>query len=72
VASITRPLLIVQGQNDPRVPPMESEQMLASLRAGGREAWYLAAKDEGHGFRRKSNRDVYLQTVLQFLKRLTP
>jgi dipeptidyl aminopeptidase/acylaminoacyl peptidase len=71
-AAITKPLLIVQGLNDPRVPAMESEQMLARIRAGGREAWYLAAKDEGHGFRKKANRDAYLQTIVQFLRRLTP
>jgi dipeptidyl aminopeptidase/acylaminoacyl peptidase len=69
-ASITRPLLIVQGLNDPRVPFTESEQMMAKVRAGGGEVWYLAAKDEGHGFRKKANRDVYLATVAQFLKRL--
>jgi dipeptidyl aminopeptidase/acylaminoacyl peptidase len=69
-ASITRPLLIVQGLNDPRVPYTESEQMMAKVRAGGGEVWYLAAKDEGHGFRKKANRDVYLATVSQFLKRL--
>jgi dipeptidyl aminopeptidase/acylaminoacyl peptidase len=69
-ASITRPLLIVQGLNDPRVPFTESEQMLAKVRAGGGEVWYLAAKDEGHGFRKKANRDAYLATVSQFLRRL--
>lgn len=69
-ASIRKPLLIVQGLNDPRVPFTESEQMMAKVRAGGGEVWYLAAKDEGHGFRKKANRDVYLATVSQFLKRL--
>jgi dipeptidyl aminopeptidase/acylaminoacyl peptidase len=69
-AAITKPLLIVQGLNDPRVPYTESEQMMAKVRAGGGEVWYLAAKDEGHGFRKKANRDVYLATVAQFLKRL--
>jgi dipeptidyl aminopeptidase/acylaminoacyl peptidase len=69
-AAIKRPLLIVQGMNDPRVPASESEQMMARVRAAGGEVWYLAAKDEGHSFRRKSNRDAYLQTVAQFLRRL--
>ncbi len=69
-AAIRKPLLIVQGLNDPRVPYTESEQMMAKVRAGGGEVWYLAAKDEGHGFRKKANRDVYLATVAQFLKRL--
>lgn len=68
--SLRRPLLIVQGMNDPRVPPSESEQMLNALRASGADAWYLAAKDEGHGFRRKGNRDAYLQWAAQFLRDL--
>ncbi|MBX5460218.1 MAG: alpha/beta fold hydrolase [Steroidobacteraceae bacterium] len=68
--AIRRPLLVVQGLNDPRVPASESEQMVARVRANGGEAWYLAAKDEGHGFRKKSNRDFYLETVAMFLERL--
>ena len=68
--SIRRPLLVVQGLNDPRVPASESEQMVARVRANGGEAWYLAAKDEGHGFRKKSNRDFYLETVAVFLEKL--
>ncbi len=67
---ITRPLLIVQGLNDPRVPASESEQMVAAIRANGGEVWYLAAKDEGHGFRKKANRDYYLKTLAMFLRRL--
>ena len=68
---IHRPLLIVQGLNDPWVGTAEAEQMLARIRANGSEAWYLAARDEGHGFRRKTNRDAYLETVANFLQRLT-
>jgi dipeptidyl aminopeptidase/acylaminoacyl peptidase len=68
--SIRRPLLVVQGLNDPRVPASESEQMVARVRANGGEAWYLAAKDEGPGFRKKSNRDFYLETVATFLEKL--
>jgi dipeptidyl aminopeptidase/acylaminoacyl peptidase len=69
-ASIRKPVLIVQGLNDPRVPASESEQMVWRIRASGGEAWYLMAKDEGHGFRKKANRDAYLQTAVQFLQRL--
>ena len=64
---IARPMLIVQGANDPRVPASESEQMVNRLRLRGNEVWYLVAKDEGHGFRKKQNRDAYLQTFAQFL-----
>lgn len=69
--SIRRPLLVVQGLNDPRVPASESAQMVAAIREHGGEVWYLAAKDEGHGFRKKANRDAYLKTMAMFLKRLT-
>jgi dipeptidyl aminopeptidase/acylaminoacyl peptidase len=70
VAAMRRPLLVVQGLNDPRVPATESEQMVSVLRGRGGEAWYLAAKDEGHGFKKKSNRDAYLETVAMFFERL--
>jgi dipeptidyl aminopeptidase/acylaminoacyl peptidase len=69
-SSIRKPLLVVQGLNDPRVPASESLQMVYRIRSNGGEVWYLAAKDEGHGFRKKANRDVYLETVAQFLQRL--
>jgi dipeptidyl aminopeptidase/acylaminoacyl peptidase len=67
---IRRPLLVAQGSNDPRVPASESEQLVWRVRAAGGEVWYLVANDEGHGFRRKANRDIYLQTAAQFLQRL--
>jgi len=67
--AIRRPLLVVQGLRDPRVPASESEQLVAQLRAQGGEVWYLAAKDEGHGFRKKTNRDFYQQTAATFLER---
>jgi dipeptidyl aminopeptidase/acylaminoacyl peptidase len=67
---IRRPLLVVQGLNDPRVPASESAQLVALVRASHGEAWYLAAKDEGHGFRKKVNRDYSLAVGATFLKRL--
>lgn len=66
---ITKPMLIVQGLNDPRVPVSEAEQMLRAIRKNGGEAWYLLAKDEGHGFRKKTNRDYYTKAVILFLQR---
>src|SRR5205814_820730 len=69
---IRKPLLVVAGANDPRVPVSESEQLVWSVRAAGGEVWYLLAKDEGHGFRKKANRDGYLQTAASFLQRLAP
>ena len=69
VEHMTRPLLIVQGANDPRVPQSEADQLVTALRAQGQPAPYLLALDEGHGFRKRSNRDVYLAVAAEFLQR---
>jgi dipeptidyl aminopeptidase/acylaminoacyl peptidase len=69
VARISKPLLIVQGLNDPRVPATESQQMVTKIRARGGAVWYLAAKDEGHGFRKKTNRDFYQKAIVTFLEK---
>ncbi|MCH8272929.1 MAG: S9 family peptidase, partial [Candidatus Marinimicrobia bacterium] len=68
VGNISIPLLVVQGLNDPRVPVGESEQMVEAIRNNGSPVWYLLAKDEGHGFRKKINRDFYLNSVVLFLE----
>ena len=68
-ARISKPLLVVQGLNDPRVPASESQQMVAKIRGRGGEVWYLAAKDEGHGFKKKPNRDFYQKTIVTFLEK---
>ncbi|MDA0814591.1 MAG: S9 family peptidase [Verrucomicrobia bacterium] len=69
VEKIRKPLLIVQGLNDPRVPETESSQMVKAIRdKGGSSVWYLLAKNEGHGFRKKENRDYELLVTVQFLK----
>jgi len=65
---ITKPLLIIQGFNDPRVPVTESEQMVETIRANGGSVWYLMAKDEGHGFRKKPNRDYAEAATSLFLE----
>ena len=67
---ISRPLLIVHGKNDPRVPLSEAEQIVYRVRSKGGEVWYLQASDEGHGFRKKQNRDAYYRTFAQFLMSL--
>jgi len=68
-AKITKPMFIIQGINDPRVPASEAEQMVAKIRANSGEVWYLAAKDEGHGFRKKGNRDFQAAATVMFLRR---
>jgi dipeptidyl aminopeptidase/acylaminoacyl peptidase len=69
VEKIRIPMLVVQGQNDPRVPVSESEQIVRALREQGQEVRYIKALNEGHGFDRKENRDVYQQATLMFLQR---
>ncbi|MEO6184887.1 MAG: prolyl oligopeptidase family serine peptidase [Steroidobacteraceae bacterium] len=68
--SIRKPLLIAEGRSDPGAPG-ESQLMTARLRGNGGEVWYLAAKNEGHGFQKKTNRDEYFSTVAAFVKRFT-
>ena len=67
---ISRPLLIVHGKNDPRVPLSEAEQIVNRVRSKGGDVWYLQASDEGHGFRKQQNRDAYYRTFAQFLMSL--
>ena len=68
VEKIRVPLFVVQGQNDPRVPVTESIQMVAALRDQGQSVWFMNALNEGHGYRKKENRDVYQQAVVMFLR----
>lgn len=65
---ITKPLFVVQGRNDPRVPWTEAEQIVAKARANGTPVWYLLAENEGHGFQRKENADFQFYSTLLFLR----
>ncbi|KPK79911.1 MAG: hypothetical protein AMJ81_12655, partial [Phycisphaerae bacterium SM23_33] len=67
-ARITKPLLVAQGLNDPRVPVSESEQMVEVIRRNGGTVAYILAKDEGHGFRKKANLDYLEQAAMLFLE----
>jgi len=62
------PLLVVQGRNDPRVPANQSKQIVKALRERGRPVWYIEALNEGHGYQRKENRNIYEQAVVLFLQ----
>ncbi|HAN64777.1 MAG TPA: peptidase S9, prolyl oligopeptidase [Chitinophagaceae bacterium] len=66
---ITKPLFIVQGGNDPRVPRTEAVQMADKVKANGGEVWYLEAKDEGHGFRKKANADFQRYATVMFMRK---
>ena len=65
---ITAPLLVVQGENDPRVPASESRQIVAAVRGAGQEVWFMNALNEGHGLRKKENRDLYAEVVNLFFQ----
>ncbi|HTD68120.1 MAG TPA: S9 family peptidase [Candidatus Limnocylindria bacterium] len=68
VKKISKPLFVVQGKNDPRVPVTESEQMVKAIRNNGGTVWYLMAKDEGHGFAKKRNVDYQFLATIQFYR----
>jgi len=69
VAEIDIPMLVIQGENDPRVPVTESEQVVEALRKEGKTVWYMNALNEGHGFRKKENSDVSQQVTLMFFEK---
>lgn len=65
---IAKPLFVVQGFNDPRVPYTEAEQIVANLKKRGTPVWFLMAKDEGHGFVKKPNADYQFYATVEFAK----
>jgi dipeptidyl aminopeptidase/acylaminoacyl peptidase len=65
---ITKPLFVVQGRNDPRVPYTEAEQMVTKVRENQSPVWYLRAENEGHGFARKENADFQFYAMVMFLR----
>ena len=67
-SEITKPMFIVAGRNDPRVPAHEGEQMAAAIRKNGAPVWYLIADDEGHGFAKKKNQDFQFAATVMFVK----
>lgn len=67
-SKIRKPLLVVQGKNDPRVPWTEAEQIVKTVRANGVPVWYQMATNEGHGFAKKDNSDYMYYTITRFLE----
>jgi dipeptidyl aminopeptidase/acylaminoacyl peptidase len=65
---ITKPLFVVQGGNDPRVPLSEAEQIVERVKNNRGTVWYLMAKDEGHGFRKKTNADFLFYATVLFMR----
>ncbi|MBD1823376.1 S9 family peptidase [Cyanobacteria bacterium FACHB-DQ100] len=65
---IKKPLFVIHGKNDPRVPLNEAEQIVKTVRDNGVPVWYLMAKDEGHGFSKKKNIDFQFYSTIMFIK----
>lgn len=68
IERIKKPMLVIAGKNDPRVPVSESDQIVAALRKQGTPVWYIMAKDEGHGFQKKPNQDYQFYATVEFLQ----
>lgn len=66
---ILKPLFVLQGANDPRVPASESEQIVSKVRSNGTDVWYVLFDDEGHGFRKKPNQDYRNAALGLFLEK---
>ena len=63
---IVRPLMVLQGANDPRVIQPESDEIVAAVKANGVPCEYIVFDDEGHGFRKKANQLKGYKAILDF------
>jgi dipeptidyl aminopeptidase/acylaminoacyl peptidase len=68
IDKISKPLMVVQGKNDPRVPYTESEQIVRGLQARAVPVWYMLADNEGHGFARRENSEYYFAAFVKFIE----
>ncbi|HEY8133172.1 MAG TPA: prolyl oligopeptidase family serine peptidase, partial [Thermoanaerobaculia bacterium] len=67
-SKITKPLMVVAGYNDPRVPYTEGQQIVKAVRGNNAPVWWLMARDEGHGFAKKANQDYQFLATTEFLQ----
>jgi dipeptidyl aminopeptidase/acylaminoacyl peptidase len=67
---VNRPLFVIHGYNDPRVPVSEAEQVYATVRRNGGEAWLMIAMNEGHGFARRENQEAQREAETMFFRRV--
>jgi dipeptidyl aminopeptidase/acylaminoacyl peptidase len=65
---INKPLFVIQGKNDPRVPESEATQIVETMKKNNVPVWYQLATNEGHGFRKKYNRDFMTYSVIRFFQ----
>ena len=68
-SEITKPIFIVAGQNDPRVPITEATQFETKIKDTNANTWFLVGKDEGHGFAKKKNRDYQMYATVLFMQK---
>jgi dipeptidyl aminopeptidase/acylaminoacyl peptidase len=68
IEQIGIPMFVVQGENDPRVPVTEATQVVEALRGQGHTVWYMNALNEGHGYRKRENVDIYQQATVLFFQ----
>ena len=68
-ANIRKPLMVLQGANDPRVLKVESDEIVAAVRANGVPVEYVLFDDEGHGFVKKENQERAYESILRFCDR---
>jgi dipeptidyl aminopeptidase/acylaminoacyl peptidase len=68
IGKIKKPMFVIAGKNDPRVPVSESQQIADALKKQGTPVWLLIAKDEGHGYRKKANQDFQFYSTIEFLQ----
>lgn len=66
--SLTKPLFVIQGENDPVVPRSESDQMVNAAQKNGIPVWYFVMKGEGHGISKKLNSDYRFYATVMFVK----
>jgi dipeptidyl aminopeptidase/acylaminoacyl peptidase len=67
-ANIRKPMFVIQGKNDPRVPASEALQIVQTLRKQETPVWFLMANDEGHGFAKRRNRDFQFYSEVLFME----
>ena len=66
-SNIVRPLMVLQGANDPRVLKVESDEIVEAVKANGVPVEYVLFEDEGHGFVKKENQEEAARRILAFL-----
>ncbi len=65
---IRKPLLVIHGANDPRVPLSEAESIIGAARKNGATVWSVIAKDEGHGFAKDVNANYRFMVAVAFAR----